>query len=151
MEEFECGVTLDVGPAYDSTLVSSYRSRMYLAVLLVGRTDPSSRISHAIRRFSPSDPVRIWVHPLASLESVRPQGRIDLSVDFCPVQHVLRTDLMGLCLLSIQLHSLNLRKTLLNNAEENAKQEKKWVGHRVLWVRNMWSFPRHSRNTYVIT
>lgn len=35
MEEFECGVTLDVGPGYDSTLVSSYRSRMYLAELLV--------------------------------------------------------------------------------------------------------------------
>ena len=136
MGEFECGVELDFVPVYDSTLVSSYRSRMNLAVLPVGRTDPSSRISHAIRRFSPSDPVRIWLHLLASLESVRPQGRIYLSGDFCPVQHVLRTDLMDLCLLSIQLHSSNLRKTLLKECSRKCKGKlarKKWFGHRVVW------------------
>jgi hypothetical protein len=144
-------VVLDFVPAYDSTLVSSYQSRMNWAVLLVGRTDPSSRISYEIRRrFSPSDPVRIWVHLLASPESVRHQGRIDLSVDFCPVQHILRTDLMDLCLLSIQLHSLNLRKTLLKNVAEKAKenwQERSRSQGRLggkLRNLNMWSFSRGS-------
>ena len=45
MEAFECVVGLDSVVAYDSTLVSFDQMRMYLAVLRVGRTDPSSRIS----------------------------------------------------------------------------------------------------------
>ena len=53
---------------------------------------------------------------------------------------------MDLCLLSIQLRSLNLRKTLLKNAKENLQERSGSVTGSLRKLRNlnMWSFPEGS-------